>query len=107
MSDFVNRGKALFRLKDGVAMPLRGDEVVYGESGVEPLTMKEFGKTLAETAKHLFKPSVGGGANNIGNGGTGSNAVKSKEDLKTAAEKAAYIGKHGRVAFLELPASTG
>ena len=103
MNDFVSRGKSIFRLKDDMVVPVKGDDIIYGESGVEPLTMVEFGKKLSETAKHLFKPSGGGGATTTGSGQAGSGTVRYKSDLKTDAEKAAYIGKHGRTAYLELP----
>jgi len=106
MNDFVYRGKGLFKLVDGKVQPVDAEgNVVYGESGVEPLTMREFGKKLSETAKHLFKSSSGGGASNAGSGSAGSTAIQAKSDLKDAAEKARYIGKHGRQAYLELPAS--
>jgi len=103
MEDFVSRGKQVFQLKDDVVTPMRNGEILYGESGVEPLTMKEFGKKLSETATHLFKPSGGGGADNTGNGNAGGGTVRYKSDLKSDADKAKYIGKHGREAFLKLP----
>jgi hypothetical protein len=103
MVDFVSRGKGVFKLKEGVVTPLKGDDVLYGESGVEPLTMREFGKKLSETATHLFKSSSGGGASTTGDGKARSGTVRCKADLKTPAEKAAFIGKNGRTAYLELP----
>lgn len=103
MSDFVSRGKAIFRLDGDAVVPKNGDEVVYGESGVEPLTMREFGKKLSETATHLFKSSAGGGATGGGDGKAGSGTVRYKSDLRTDADKARYIGKHGREAYLKLP----
>ncbi len=103
MNDFVARGKNVFKLKEGAVVPLNGDEVIYGESGIEPLTMREFGKKLAETATHLFKSSNGGGATNSGSGNAGGGTVRYKSDLKTSADKAKFIGKHGREAYLKLP----
>jgi len=107
MTDFVYRGKGVFKLVDGKVQPVDQEgNIVYGESGVEPLTMREFGKKLSETAKHLFKSSTGGGASNTGStGGAGSTSVLAKTDLKDNAAKAAFIGKHGREAYLELPAT--
>jgi len=106
MNDFIARGKGVFRLVDGKVTPVdKEGNVLYGESGVEPLTMREYTKKLSETAKHLFKPSAGGGASNAGGGNTGRGTVRFKSDLRTNADKAAFIGKHGRTAYLELPAA--
>jgi len=69
------------------------------------LTMREFGKKLSATASHLFKPSGGGGADNAGGGNTGSGTVRTKADFRTAADKAKYIGEHGRDAYLALPSA--
>lgn len=104
MEDFIARGRNVFKLTDDGVKPLKDGEIVYGESGIEPLTMREFGKTLSATATHLFETSGGGGA------GTedrkprgGASAVVSKSDLKTPKDKAEFIGKHGREAYLQLP----
>lgn len=106
MSDFVSRGSQLFKVnEEGSVVAMKDGELVYGESGVDPLTMREFGKTLSTTATHLFKSSAGGGAENTGNGQARGGTVRSKADLKTPQEKAKYIGEHGRKAFLELPAT--
>jgi len=106
MTDFVTRGKGLFKLVDGKVQPVDAEgNTVYGESGVDPLTMREFGKKLSETAKHLFKSSAGGGASNSGSGNAGSTSIQAKSDLKDASAKAAFIGKHGRQTYLELPAT--
>lgn len=105
MSDFVARGRGIFQVSDeGSVVAMQGEDVLYGESGVDPLTMTEFGKKLSETATHLFKSSSGGGADNSGGGKARSGTIISKADLKTDADKAGYIGKHGRNAFLALPA---
>ena len=106
MMDFVSRGKSIFRMgKEGAAVAMKGDDIMYGESGVEPLTMREFGKTLTEKAPHLFKSSGGGGASNEGGSKARGGTVRYKSDLQTPAAKAAYIREHGKNAYLELPAS--
>lgn len=66
------------------------------------LTLDEYlASILAEEAPHLFKESEGGGA---GNGSKGGHfAVKSRKDMLPS-EKTAYIRKHGRAAYNELPA---
>ena len=107
MNDFVTRGSGLFKVSDeGSVVAMKGDEIVYGESGVEPLTMREFGKTLSTTATHLFKSSGGGGADNTGNGKARGTSVRSKADLITNQDKASFIGKNGRTAYLEVPATS-
>jgi hypothetical protein len=104
MEDFVYRGERVFKLVEGDVKPLdTKNEILYGESGVETLTMREFGKKLSTTATHLFKSSAGGGASNTGSGSAGSGAVRYKSDLRTPSDKAKFIGKHGREVFLKLP----
>lgn len=106
MNDFIARGKGVFRLVDGEVQPTDSEgNVVYGESGIEPLTMSEFGQKLRDTAKHLFKSSSGGGASNTGSGNAGRGTVAAKSDLPDDSAKAAFIRKHGSKAYLELPAT--
>jgi hypothetical protein len=103
MDDVVRRGRDVFRLKDDKVVPMDGEHTLYGDDGITPLTMKEWLAGLAEKAPHLFKASKGGGAQNGGDGGGG--AYTTKAQFKTVEEKAAFISKHGREAYLNLPAS--
>ncbi len=106
MEDYLARGERIFQMAgDGDVKPIDGKgEVLYGRDGVEPLTMEEFVKGLAETAPHLFKASSGGGASNSGGAGP---IVRAKSDLKTVKDKADYIEEHGMEKYLQLPASRG
>lgn len=61
IEDVLLRGRAMFRLVDGKAVPMSHDEVVYGKQG-EPMSMAEWLAGLALSAPHLFEPNRGGGA---------------------------------------------
>jgi len=102
--DIVRRARDIFKVVDDELKPMKGDEIIYGKDGISPLTVSDWVSELATNAPHLFKESSGGGAaNEDGKGGTGT--IKTKADLKTAADKAKFIGEHGQEAYLELPAS--
>lgn len=108
MEDFVMRGRSLFKMHDGEVRPLNEKgEIIYGQDGVAPLTMKEWGEQLREKAIHLFKPSNGGGAANQSGGQGGARTVKSKSDLGKPGfpSRTAYIREHGESAYLALPKS--
>ena len=72
MDDVVMRARAVFKIVDGHAVPMRDEKIVYGEDGVTPITVKEWLAGLAKAAPHLFKQSQGGGAGNGGSRGAGS-----------------------------------
>lgn len=103
VDDIVSRGRQVFKLNGGKVLPYEGENVIYGDDGVTPLSVKQWLTKLSAKAPHLFKQSKGGGAD-AGNRSGDSGAVAKRSDLKTAADKAAYIGKHGREAYLKLPA---
>jgi hypothetical protein len=72
--DGVTRGLAVFNDLDEEGLPVakKGDEVVYGKDGINPLRPDEWISTLktSGTARHLWPPSSGGGApgHHSGNG---------------------------------------
>lgn len=104
LEDIKLRGGAIWRVKDDkiVALDANG-EPLYDSDGLKPLTMDGWMKKLREDAPHLFKGSNGGGAGGSG-GGSGFGHITKKSDLKTPAEKAAFINKNGGDAYLKLPA---
>lgn len=61
MADFLSRGKAIWKHKDGKVVAFDGDTPLFGEKG-GPLTLEEWATSLTTVAPHLFKPSGGGGA---------------------------------------------
>lgn len=61
IEDFLYRGRQIYRLQDGRAVPMEGDRPIYGKSGA-PMEIGEWVSTLTEKAPHLFTPSVGSGA---------------------------------------------
>lgn len=73
VEDVLLRGRNLFKLVDGKAVPMQGNDVMYGKSG-EAMKMDEWLAGLADSAPHLFEPSRGGGAA----GGAGATAVRSQ-----------------------------
>lgn len=68
--DLINRGRAVFQLKDGApaALDEKGNPR-YGAKG-EPLSVEEFVESLLKSAPHLFDESKGAGSSG-GNGGDG------------------------------------
>lgn len=102
IDDVMLRAKSSFKIIDGKPIPVdnKGDPL-FGKDGV--MTVSEWMKELASTAPHLFKPSSGAGAQ--GNQGIGKSRVRSRSDLKTSKEKAAFIGEHGMDTYLGLPES--
>lgn len=100
--DIQLRAGALWSLNDREELvAMRDGATVYGKDGSKVLTVDEWMEDLRESATHLFKTSSGGGAG--GGGGGGSGKVTSRSQLKTVAEKAAFIGKNGLEAFEALP----
>lgn len=71
MPDFLARGKSLFVLEGGVAVPKRNDSTVFSKKDVtKPMSPTEWIETdLSKEAPHFFKPSKGGGAPGTGGGG--------------------------------------
>lgn len=61
VEDVLLRGRALFKLIDGKALPVQDEQVLYGKTG-EAMTMDEWLNDLSGRAPHLFEPSRGGGA---------------------------------------------
>jgi len=102
IDDVMLRAKNSFKIIDGKPIPVdnKGDPL-FGKDGV--MTVSEWMKELAATAPHLFKPSSGAGAQ--GNQGIGKSRIRSRADLKTSKEKAAFIGEHGMDTYLGLPES--
>lgn len=110
LTDVILRGQGMWNLNDDgriVAKDQHGD-LVYGADGVTLMSAEEWMQTkLREAAPHFFEASGGGGANGGGGpGGSRAMNVRSKSDLRTPADKAAFISKHGYEAFAKLPATS-
>lgn len=60
VDDVLLRGRMLFKLQDGKALPMDGDKPIFGKSG-EPMDINEWVGTLTEKAPHLFEASTGAG----------------------------------------------
>lgn len=74
VDDVLLRGRMLFRLQDGKAVPMDGDKPIYGKTG-DPMDISEWVGTLAEKAPHLFEPSQGGGAKGTAPGQPGGGRI--------------------------------
>jgi hypothetical protein len=100
VDDFVERGRKVYRLKDGKAVPMKGEDVIFGKKPNEPMGMDEWADSLAPTAPHLFAESSGGGASNHGAGGGSGKGphtitaeqAKDYSAYKQASEAAAKAG---------------
>lgn len=69
VEDFLERGRKVYKLVEGKAVPMKGDQVVYGKKANEPMSMDEWADSIIPAAPHLFEGSSGGGASNGGGGG--------------------------------------
>lgn len=81
VDDFLERGRKVYRLKDGKAVPMNGDEIIFGKKGNEPMPMDEWAAGLTSAAPHLFEGSTGGGAAPSA-GGAGKPYVLTAEQAK-------------------------
>lgn len=86
----------------------KGEERI-GKSG-EPMTIAELVGELRESDDYsaAFKGSGASGSGASGRGATGGggrSGVRTKADLKTTADKVAFVEEHGSKAYLDLPAS--
>ena len=89
MDDILERARKVFRAKDGVATPMKGDDIVYGKDGKTPQTITEWLEELKGKAGHLFRQaegSKGGRPNGPGAAGTlsGLEGLSGTEKLKAA-----------------------
>lgn len=88
MEDFLERGRKVYRLVDGKAVPMKGDQVVFGKKPNEPMSMDEWADSISPLAPHLFEGSSGGGASNNGGGNSGGRShVITREQAR---DRAAY-----------------
>lgn len=93
VTDALLRGRQVFKLVDGKAVPHRPDgSVWYGKDGTTPLSAEEWvGGILAQDAPHMFEESKGGGTPPGGGGGTPA-AVGGK--MVITAEQASDFGAY-------------
>jgi len=108
LEDIKLRASMLFKVVDGEVKAVDKDgDVVYGKDGVSPLTISEWLEDLRSNAPHLFKGNSGGGSAGGASGNSGGTAtkVRARSELKTPAEKSAFIEEHGMEAYLKLPTS--
>lgn len=81
IEDVLLRGRTLFRLQDGKAVPMDGDKPIYGKNG-DPMMIDEWVSSLSDRAPHLFEQSTGAGSRNAsGNANPGAGRV-SRTDPK-------------------------
>lgn len=67
VDDVILRARALYSMKDGVAVPEKDGKVIFGKDGSTPMPIGEWVVGLKKAAPHLFQMSSGGGASG-GNG---------------------------------------
>jgi hypothetical protein len=67
------RARSVFKVKDGKAIPVNGDEIVYGKDGQTPQTMQEWLAERVNDSPHWFKEPAGGGSRHKP-GASGANA---------------------------------
>ncbi len=70
--DLILRGRSIFSMKDGKLIATGPDgSPIYGATGADPLTPKEYVQRLLKAAPHLFDESGGAGAGGKGEAGGG------------------------------------
>jgi hypothetical protein len=81
LEDVTLRGRQLFRVKDGQAVAMRDEAVVYGKDGTTPMGIEEWIRNIQPEAPHLFEPSGGGGAKGDQGSrqGAGAKVIKSSD----------------------------
>jgi len=78
IDDVLLRAKAVFKLKDGQAVPMDGDgNVIYQAGATEPMGVDQWVKGLTESAPHLFASSSGSGSQH----GSGDNNGKGDKTI--------------------------
>lgn len=98
MEDAMLAASADFELDDD-GNPV-AKEGKFGKDG-KPLTLKEWFADMKETRPHWFPANASGGGS--GHGGSNISGTPSRSKM-TAKEKSEFISKHGKDAYLALPA---
>jgi len=109
IEDILSRGRGVYKLVDGVPVPMKGDERVFGKDGITPKSFDEFIEDLATAAPHLFAENQGSGATGSARAGfaySGTNPWNPKtlnlteqgRILRTQPELAARLKKEHNVA---------
>lgn len=103
VEDAMNLGMQVWQISPD------GDLVIYDKEGNEqigadlkPLQPLEWLMSKAQDKAHWWPRNSGGGAG--GGNGTGYGKVTRKADLRNVEEQAAFVKKHGKDAYLNLPA---
>jgi hypothetical protein len=91
ISDFIRRGREVWKLVDGEAVAMSGEQPIYGKDPSQRISMEEWGAGLAPEAPHLFKRSSGSGAQNSGNGAAHGARVIPRGDPLAFGKNAAEI----------------
>lgn len=84
VEDAVLLGKTVWKLKDGVPVPMRGTEILYGKEANKPMTVDEWISERATDRAHWFEPHAGG----AGGGATGSTTRAEGNVVTLARDKA-------------------
>ena len=98
--DLILRAKGIFQINDeGQAVAVDEDgNPIMGKDGRTPLSPIEWIESLKESAPHLFPAASGTGAGKHKQGG-----AHFKRSQMSASDKADYIRRYGRDAYLKLP----
>ncbi|KPD01955.1 hypothetical protein V5085_01730 [Moellerella wisconsensis] len=98
--DLILRAKGIFQINDeGQAVAVDEDgNPVMGKDGRTPLSPVEWIESLKESAPHLFPAASGTDA-----GKHKQSGVHLKRSQMSAGDKADYIRRYGRDAYLKLP----
>jgi hypothetical protein len=67
--DLLNRARGAFKIVEGTAVAVDGEQIRLGKDGITPVTFDEWIDQLAVDASHLFESNTGGGASSNASGG--------------------------------------
>lgn len=109
-ADVVNANQVASLMRGSFALNDKEEVIVVDANGGEvlgtnlkPMSPKEYVENFFTENPHFLKAPRSGGAGSGSSGGSGGGKPRFKSEFKSEADKAAFIGEHGRNAWLELP----
>jgi hypothetical protein len=99
IDDVLLRAKAVFKLKEGQAVPYDAEgNVKFSNGSSNPMSVEEWVKGLSGLAPHLFSPSTGSGSQHGVKGSAGNNTVtRDAFDGMSQLARSEFAKKGGKV----------
>ncbi|MAE84055.1 MAG: hypothetical protein CMB80_15035 [Flammeovirgaceae bacterium] len=87
VSDVVLRAKSVFKVEEGVAVPYKGEDKIYGRDGVTAISVGDWVKELKKNAGHLFTDNSGGGSKGGGSGNVDVSKMSPTEKINAGLQE--------------------